>query len=54
MVNNVGANDAKGKVVEVDLAEWTQGLLVNVTTMMLMAKFAVPVMAAGDGGAIGL
>ena len=52
LVNNVGVNGAKGTAVEVDLAEWTQGLLVNVTTMMLMAKFAVPAMAAGDGGAI--
>ena len=52
LVNNVGINGAKGTAVEVDLAEWTQGLLVNVTTMMLMAKFAVSVMAAGDGGAI--
>jgi NAD(P)-dependent dehydrogenase (short-subunit alcohol dehydrogenase family) len=52
LVNNVGVNGAKGTAVEVDLAEWTQGLLLNVTTMMLMAKFAVPAMAAGDGGAI--
>ncbi len=52
LVNNVGVNGAKGTAVEVDLAEWTQGLLINVTSMMLMAKFAVPVMAAGDGGAI--
>lgn len=52
LVNNVGVNGAKGTAVEVDLAEWTQGLLVNVTSMMLMAKFAVPAMAAGGGGAI--
>ena len=52
LVNNVGVNGAKGTAVEVDLAEWTRGLLVNVTTMMLMAKFAVPAMAAGGGGAI--
>ena len=52
LVNNVGVNGAKGTAVEVDLAEWTQGLLINVTSMMLMAKFAVPAMAAGDGGTI--
>lgn len=52
LVNNVGVNGAKGTAVEVDLAEWTRGLLVNVTTMMLMAKFAVPAMAVGGGGAI--
>ncbi len=44
LVNNVGIAGAKGTAVEADLAEWTQGLLVNVTSMMLMAKHAVPAM----------
>jgi NAD(P)-dependent dehydrogenase (short-subunit alcohol dehydrogenase family) len=52
LVNNVGIGGAKGTAVEVDLAEWTQGLLVNVTSMMLMVKYAVPAMIAGGGGAI--
>jgi len=36
----------------VDPEEWAQGLLVNVTSMMLMAKYAVPAMRAAGGGAI--
>jgi NAD(P)-dependent dehydrogenase (short-subunit alcohol dehydrogenase family) len=52
LVNNVGIGGAKGTAVEVDLAEWNHGLLVNVTTMMLMAKFAIPEMLKQSGGAI--
>jgi NAD(P)-dependent dehydrogenase (short-subunit alcohol dehydrogenase family) len=52
LVNNVGIIGAKGTAVEVDLAEWNQGLLVNVTSMMLMAKFAIPEMLKQNGGSI--
>lgn len=52
LVNNVGIGGAKGTAVEVDLAEWNRGLLVNVTSMMLMAKFAIPEMLKQRGGAI--
>jgi NAD(P)-dependent dehydrogenase (short-subunit alcohol dehydrogenase family) len=52
LVNNVGIGGAKGTAVEVDLAEWTRGLLINVTSMMLMAKYVVPAMVAAGGGAI--
>lgn len=52
LVNNVGIGGAKGTAVEADLAEWNHGLLVNVTSMMLMAKFAIPEMAKRGGGAI--
>lgn len=52
LVNNVGIGGARGTAETVDLAEWSQGLLVNVTSMMLMAKYAVPAMRAAGGGAI--
>lgn len=52
LVNNVGIGGAHGTAVEVDLAEWERGLRVNVTSMMLMAKFAVPEMVRAGGGAI--
>ncbi|MCR0985667.1 SDR family NAD(P)-dependent oxidoreductase [Roseomonas populi] len=52
LVNNVGIGGPKGTAVEVDLEAWNHGLLVNVTSMMLMAKFAVPEMARRGGGAI--
>lgn len=52
LVNNVGIGGAKGTAVEVELEAWNYGLLVNVTSMMLMAKFAVPEMRQRGGGAI--
>ena len=53
LVNNVGISGPKGTAVEVDPEAWDQALRVNVTSMMLMAKYAVPAMAAGGhGGAI--
>ncbi|WP_338664666.1 glucose 1-dehydrogenase [Pararoseomonas sp. SCSIO 73927] len=52
LVNNVGIGGPKGTAVEVDLEAWNHGLLVNVTSMMLMAKFAVPEMVRRGGGAI--
>ncbi|KAG6816781.1 hypothetical protein H0H87_003044 [Tephrocybe sp. NHM501043] len=44
LVNNVGVGGPHGTAVEVDPKQWAQGLEVNVTSMMLMAKFAVPAM----------
>lgn len=52
LVNNVGIGGALGTAVEVDPDEWDAGLRVNVSSMMLMAKHAVPQMVARGGGAI--
>jgi NAD(P)-dependent dehydrogenase (short-subunit alcohol dehydrogenase family) len=52
LVNNVGISGPKGDAEHVDLEGWNHGLLVNVTSMMLMAKYAVPAMRKGGGGAI--
>ena len=52
LVNNVGIGGPRGTAEEVDPEEWAQGLLVNVTSMMLMAKYAVPAMRAAGGGSI--
>ncbi len=53
LVNNVGISGPPGTAVEVDLAAWDQALRVNVTSMMLMAKYAIPEMIRGGrGGAI--
>ncbi|GAA0594387.1 SDR family NAD(P)-dependent oxidoreductase [Craurococcus roseus] len=52
LVNNVGVSGPRGTAEEVDLDAWNAGLLVNVTSMMLMAKFAVPAMRKAGGGAI--
>ncbi|MBS0559457.1 MAG: SDR family oxidoreductase [Proteobacteria bacterium] len=52
LVNNVGVSGPPGTAVEVDPIAWAEGLKVNVTSMMLMAKYAIPAMIAGGGGAI--
>ncbi|KAF8149357.1 hypothetical protein B0H34DRAFT_679164 [Crassisporium funariophilum] len=44
LVNNVGIGGPVGTAVDVDQTGWAHGLEVNVTSMMLMAKFAVPAM----------
>jgi NAD(P)-dependent dehydrogenase (short-subunit alcohol dehydrogenase family) len=49
--NNVGISGA-GSVVDTDEERWDEVMRVNVKSMMLMSKHAIPVMAAGGGGAI--
>lgn len=50
--NNVGIDPGIVSVVDVDEATWDQTMDVNVKSMMLMSKHAIPVMAANGGGAI--
>ena len=53
LINNVGISGPRGTAVEVDPEAWDQALRVNVTSMMLTAKYAIPAMiAGGHGGAI--
>ncbi|KAI1623490.1 hypothetical protein EDD37DRAFT_658077 [Exophiala viscosa] len=49
LVNNVGIGGAAGTVVEVDMEQWAKGLEINVSSMVLMAKYAVPAMRKNDG-----
>ena len=49
--NNVGIG-GRATVVEVDEAEWDHLMRVNVTSMMLTSKHAIPAMARAGGGAI--
>ena len=49
--NNVGIGLA-GRVPDVDEADWERLMRVNVTSMMLAAKHAIPAMIASGGGAI--
>lgn len=51
LVNNVGIL-GKGTVVTVDEDEWDQVMTVNLKSMVLTSKHAVPVMAAAGGGSI--
>lgn len=52
LVNNVGIGGPPGSAVDVDPDGWDEGLRVNVTSMMLMAKYAIPEMRKQGGGAI--
>ncbi len=52
LVNNVGIGGPPGTAVDVELEAWNHGLLVNVTSMMLMAKYAIPEMLRHKKGAI--
>ena len=49
--NNVGIG-GRGTVEEISLADWEHVQRVNVTSMMLMCKHAVPALRASGGGAI--
>jgi NAD(P)-dependent dehydrogenase (short-subunit alcohol dehydrogenase family) len=52
LVNNVGITGPGGNAVEVELDAWDSAMRVNVASMMLMAKHAVPAMIKGGGGSI--
>lgn len=49
LVNNVGVGGAPGTAVEVDMEKWAKGLEINVSSMVLMAKYAVPAMTRNEG-----
>jgi len=49
--NNVGI-DSTGSVVDIDVEEWDRVMDINLKSMMLTSKFAIPQMIAGGGGSI--
>ena len=51
LFNNVGI-DGRGDVVETEEEDWDRVMSVNLKSMMLTSKFAVPKMAEGGGGSI--
>jgi NAD(P)-dependent dehydrogenase (short-subunit alcohol dehydrogenase family) len=52
LINNVGVTGPPGTAVEVDPEGWDRAMRVNVASMMLMARHAVPPMIAAGGGSI--
>lgn len=52
LVNNVGVTGPPGNAVEVDPEAWDRAMRVNVTSMVMMAKYAIPPMVEAGGGAI--
>ena len=49
LVNNVGIAGAPGTAVEVDMEAWARSMDVNVGSMVLMSKFAIPAMKRNEG-----
>ncbi|KAH7017098.1 hypothetical protein EDB80DRAFT_760566 [Ilyonectria destructans] len=49
LVNNVGIAGASGTAVEVDMEHWAKSLEVNVSSMVLMSKYAIPAMSRNEG-----
>lgn len=52
LVNNVGITGQSADAVHADPDSWDRTLRINVTSIMLMSKAAVPAIEAGGGGAI--
>ena len=52
LVNNVGIGGPAGTAVDVELEAWDQAMRVNVTSMMLMAKYTIPEMREQGAGSI--
>jgi len=52
LVNNVGISGPPGHAVDVDPTAWDEAMRVNVSSMMLMAKYSIPHMLKQQGGAI--
>jgi NAD(P)-dependent dehydrogenase (short-subunit alcohol dehydrogenase family) len=52
VVNNVGVTGPAGTATEVDPAGWDAAMRINVASMMLVAKHAIPAMIAAGGGSI--
>ncbi|KAF7553305.1 hypothetical protein G7Z17_g3691 [Cylindrodendrum hubeiense] len=49
LVNNVGIAGAPGTAVDVDMEHWAKSLEINVSSMVLMSKYAIPAMRRNEG-----
>ncbi len=52
LVNNVGIGGPMGNAVDTNAEAWDAAMRINVTSMMLMAKYAIPEMRKQSGGSI--
>ncbi|NLD67342.1 MAG: glucose 1-dehydrogenase [Limnobacter sp.] len=52
LVNNVGISGPPGTAIDVDLEAWEHAMRVNVGSVMLMSRYAIPEMTRNGGGAI--
>jgi NAD(P)-dependent dehydrogenase (short-subunit alcohol dehydrogenase family) len=49
LVNVVGVGGASGTAEDVDMVEWAKGMEINVASMVIMAKYCIPVMSKNEG-----
>ena len=52
LFNNVGTSRIRGTALDVDLDDWDRGMQLNVKSMVMMVRYAVPEMIRGGGGSI--
>jgi len=52
LVNIVGINGPSGTAIDVNLDKWEAALHINVTSMMLMARYVLPYMISQHSGSI--
>lgn len=52
LVNVVGTSKVRGDATAVDLDEWDRGMAINLKSIVMMSRYAVPEMAKVGGGAI--
>jgi NAD(P)-dependent dehydrogenase (short-subunit alcohol dehydrogenase family) len=52
LVNNVGVGGTGGTAVTLNLEDWDRDMRINVTSMMLMARYAIPEMRKLGAGSI--
>ncbi|HEY1688849.1 MAG TPA: SDR family oxidoreductase [Solirubrobacteraceae bacterium] len=52
LINNVGVAGPPGTAIDVDLERWDRGMEVNLKSVMLMARAAIPAMVSAGSGAI--
>ncbi len=52
LINNVGTSRIKGDATVLDLDAWDRGMTLNVKSMVMMVKYAVPEMRKCGGGSI--
>lgn len=51
LFNCVGIGGASGTAVDVNMVEWAKGLEINISSMVMMAKYAIPEMRRNDNEA---
>jgi NAD(P)-dependent dehydrogenase (short-subunit alcohol dehydrogenase family) len=52
LVNVVGTSKIRGDATSVDLDEWDRGMVLNIKSIVMMSRYAVPEMRKSGGGSI--